>query len=58
MAETNTDTILSSLNENAEALRAGEVGARERVVSEARLLISSLETPYEGLLRMLWAEVS
>ena len=53
-----TDIILAQLQEASVSYAAKTLGAREKLMSLCRDLISNLELPSEALMRMGWAEVS
>jgi hypothetical protein len=50
--------ILSEIASEGKRLADKEPGSREKLISQARNLITSLEAPWETLLWHLWAEVS
>lgn len=50
--------MLSSLNQKADALRAGDEKARDAMVAECLALAAKLETPSETFMRVMWSHVS
>ena len=49
---------LNQVKSHGEALRDGDASARRALLSAARSLIASLESPMEAMLRLMWAEPS
>ena len=52
------ESLLEEVIQAGQAYKDGQDGARETLLILTRLLIASLESPIESLLRMGWAEVS
>ena len=49
---------IAQVKSHGDALRDGDASARRALISTARFLITSLESPMEAMLRLMWAEPS
>ncbi|KAI9708623.1 MAG: hypothetical protein M1820_003841 [Bogoriella megaspora] len=52
----NADDLIADITAEGKKLKNGEPGAREKIISQARNLLTTLETPWETLLWYCWAE--